>query len=154
VNRRLEEMFGYQHGELPGARCRSSSRQPSAVSRRVADWSEKGRNRFPGPIALGRFGENRPLTCGDPPDGTETTQRETPAAIFDRDPAALAAQQRHLEEILNRITSSIIEVGVRAEHGADMSPGGLDKRIDEAVRLLDDIVRGSTMPRSVRPVPH
>ncbi len=144
VNRRLEEMFGYQHGELPGRSLQILV--PASHQLFPGAWltgARKDGTAFPVQISLrpvsartGRF------TLAVIRDGTETTQRETPAAILDRDPAALAAQQRHLEEILNRITSSIIEVGVVLSTVADMSPGGLDKRIDEAVRLLDDIVRG------------
>ena len=74
-------------------------------------------------------------------DTGEITQREIPAAILDRDLVALAAQQ-HLEELLNRITTGIFEVGIVLSTVPGMSPGGLNKRIDEAVRLLDDIVSG------------
>ncbi len=56
-------------------------------------------------------------------------------------PARAEAQQR-LEETLDRIASRIFEVGIVLSTAAGMPPGGLEKKVDEAVRLLEDIVGG------------
>ncbi len=56
-------------------------------------------------------------------------------------PPALAAQ-RHLEETLDRIANQIFEVGIVLSTAAGLPPGGLEKKVDEAVRLLEDIVGG------------
>lgn len=74
-------------------------------------------------------------------EATETMQREKPTAIPDPDPRALAPQQ-HLEETLDRIASRIFEVGIVLSTAAGMPADGLEKRVDEAVRLLEDIVSG------------
>ena len=52
------------------------------------------------------------------------------------------AHQQHHQEMLGRITSSLFEVGIVLSTAADMPPGSLKERVDEAVRLLDDLVRG------------
>lgn len=74
-------------------------------------------------------------------EATETTQREKPTAVLDPDPRARAPQQ-HLEETLDRIASRIFEVGIVLSTAAGMPADGLEKRVDEAVRLLEDIVSG------------
>jgi hypothetical protein len=65
----------------------------------------------------------------------------------------LAAQRQHLEETLDRITRGIFEVGITLSTTAGMSPDDLRNRIDEASRLLDDIVNGihDAMFRGRRP---
>ncbi len=51
-------------------------------------------------------------------------------------------REQHLEETLDRIASRIFEVGIVLSTAAGMPPGGLEKKVDEAVRLLEDIVSG------------
>lgn len=160
VNGRLEEMFGYRHGQLPGrslqilvpALCEMLpgasdpgwAQPPAPLPVSGGAWlagTRKDGTAFPVQISLrpvpsrtGRF------TLAVIRDATKTAQREEPAAISDQDPAALPARQQHLEELLNKITSSIFEVGIVLSTAADMPADGLNHRIDEAVRLLDDVV--------------
>ncbi len=56
-------------------------------------------------------------------------------------PPALAAQQ-HLEKTLDRIANQIFEVGIVLSTAVSTPPGGLEKKVDEAVRLLEDVVSG------------
>ena len=67
----------------------------------------------------------------------------------------VAARKHYLEERLDRITSSIFEAGLVLSTAAGAPPDELRKRIDEASRLLDDIVNGiyETMFFSRRPRP-
>jgi hypothetical protein len=58
------------------------------------------------------------------------------------EPHRLAAQQQRDEELLDKIASRLFEVGIALSTAADMPSGSLKGRIDEAVRLLDDLVRG------------
>ena len=51
-------------------------------------------------------------------------------------------EQQHLEETLDRIANRIFEVGIMLSTAAGTPPGGLEKKVDEAVRLLEDIVDG------------
>lgn len=59
---------------------------------------------------------------------------------LDPDLAALAAQREHLEETLDEITRGIFEAGITLSTMAGMSPDDLRNRMDEASRLLDDMV--------------
>ena len=99
-------------------------------------WLNRGR------LAIAALPDTLPLESAVIRDAIKTAQREEPVAVWDQDPTALAARQQHLEELLDRITSSIFEVGIVLSTAADLPPGGLNNRIDEAVQLLDDIVRG------------
>jgi anti-anti-sigma factor len=163
ANRRLEEMFGYQHGELPGrplpilvpasremlpgARDGSRPQPPAPPLADGAAWLtgvRKNGTAFPVQISL------TPVSA--------RTGRFTLAVIrgstdLDPDLAALAAQRQHLEETLDRITRGIFEVGITLSTTAGMSPDDLRNRIDEASRLLDDIVNGihDAMFRGRRP---
>ncbi len=74
-------------------------------------------------------------------EATETTQRAKPTAVPDPVPPALAPQQR-LEETLDRIASQIFEVGIVLSTAVGTPPGSLEKKVDEAVRLLEDLVSG------------
>ncbi len=47
-----------------------------------------------------------------------------------------------LEETLDRIASRIFEVGIVLSTAVSMPPGGLEEKVDEAVRLLEDMVSG------------
>ncbi len=74
-------------------------------------------------------------------EATEATQREKPTAVLDPVPPALAPQQ-HPEEMLDGIASRIFEVGIVLSTAVGMPPGSLEKKVDEAVQLLEDIVSG------------
>ena len=67
----------------------------------------------------------------------------------------VVAQRHYLEERLDRITSSIFEAGLVLSAAAGAPPDELRERIDEASRLLDDIVDGiyETLFSSGRPRP-
>jgi PAS domain S-box-containing protein len=161
ANRRLEQMFGYQHGKLHG---RPLTILLPVSSEMLADASDAGRTP-PAPLLVSgaarltgtrKDGTAFPVKISLRPvptrtsrlilavirDDIEVTDREKkPTALLDPVPPALAAQQQHNEEILDRITSGLFEVGILLSTTADMPPGSLKGRVDEAVRLLDDLVR-------------
>lgn len=126
VNRRLEEMFGYQHGELPGRSLRillPAGPEPGPGARLTG--ARKDGTVFGVQVSF------RPVSAG--------TGRLNLAVIRD-DPRT--CRQQHLGEMLDEITSGIFEVGVVLSAAAGLPPGDLSQRIDEAVRRLDDMVRG------------
>jgi len=162
VNRRLEEMFGYQHGELRGRPLRHLvpvGREALSAGR------DAGR---PHPLAspcvrdgvwltgVGKSGTAFPVQVCLAPVRARTGAF---SVVVIRDGASagpdVAAQRHYLEERLDRITSSIFEVGLVLSTAAGAPPDDLRKRIDEASRLLDDIVKGiyETMFCGRRPRP-
>ncbi len=121
VNRRLEEMFGYEHGELAGRPLRALI--PASDTAWVTAIRKNG-TAFPAQISL------VPVKA--------KTGRFTLAVIrgstgLDPDGAA---------GILDKITRSIFAVGMTLSTTADMSSADLRNRIDEATRLLDDLLNG------------
>jgi anti-anti-sigma factor len=158
VNRRLEEMFGYQHGELSGRPLRflvPAAREPLPGP---ADTNP------PYPLVAPIAGDGMLLT-GVRKDGdtfpvqvtrapvTARTGHFTLAVIRDGDGPDPAARKRYLEETLGSITGSIFEVGLKLNASSDAPPGDLRRRLDEASRLLDGIVNEiyAAMFRAYRP---
>ena len=149
VNRRLEEMFGYQHEELRGRPLRllvAAGRDAHSADRDAA---------CPGPLAspcvsggvwltgVRKNGRAFPVQVCLAPVPSRTGAF-TVAVIRDGASAGpdLAAQRRSPEERLDRIASSIFEVGIVLSAATGVPPDDLRARIDEASRLLEDIVNG------------
>lgn len=162
VNRRLGEMFGYQHGELRGRPLRLLV--PAGREARSADRDADRPHPLEPPCVsdgawlagVRKNGTAFPVqVCLAPVPAR--TGAFTVAVIRDGASAGpgVAARKHYLEERLDRITSSIFEAGLVLSTAAGTPPDELRKRIDEASRLLDDIVNGiyETMFFSRRPRP-
>ena len=158
VNRRMGEMFGYLPGELAGqpvevlipAELRSAHvRHRSAYSRaprtRLMGIGErfvglrKDGSSFPVEISLSPVPTaTRHLTLSVVHDGSETRRRED---LGDLARAAVAAgQARRTQELLERVTTSIYQVGHSLQAAIDLPAEAARDRIGEALRRLDDTV--------------
>lgn len=158
VNRRMEEMFGYLAGELVGqpvevlipADLRSAHiRHRSAYSRAprsrllgIGDrfvGLRKDGSSFPVEISLSPVPTaTRHLTLSVVHDGSEIRQRED---LGDLARAAVAAGQVHrAHELLERVTTSIHQVGHSLQAAIDLPAEAARDRIGEALRRLDDTV--------------
>ncbi len=123
---------GYQRAAASGAELRLVVTAP--VIRRLLAVSGLDRLVSVYPALEAALAAHRPTVI-------LATQREQPTAVLDPVPPALAPQQ-HLEETLDRIASRIFEVGIVLSTAVGMPPGGLQKKVDEAVWMLEDIVSG------------
>jgi anti-anti-sigma factor len=158
VNRRMAEMFGYQPGELAGqhvevlipADLRSAHvRHRNAYSRaprtRLMGSGErfvglrKDGSSFPVEISLSPVPTaTRHLTLSVVHDGSESRRREDLGDLARAAVAAGQAQRAH--ELLERVTTSIHQVGHSLQAAVDLPAEAARDRIGEALRRLDDTV--------------
>jgi len=157
VNRRLEDMFGYQPVELLGRPVESlipadlraahrshrtgyaqapKARQMGAGARLVGLRKDGATfpveiSLSPVPTATGRF------TLAVIRDVTEARRRED---LADLARAAVAEQAHRGQELLDRIVSSLFHVGVSLQAATDLPSDVARERIAEALRRLDDTV--------------
>ncbi len=158
ANRRAEEMFGYQHGELAGrpveslipadlraahARERAQyQRQPVARpmgSRARLVGLRKDGSTFPVrvsldpvPTATGRFvvAVVRDATGGGPY-----------ADLADLARAAAAEESGRHRELLDRVVNGLYHVGLTLTGAGDLPHDVAVRRIGKALRLLDEVIR-------------
>lgn len=138
VNRRLEEMFGYQRGELPGRPLQvivpaSQEMLPAAGGTAWLTGVRKNGTAFPVQLSL------MPVTAST---GRFAVVMIRDGAVLDPDRAALIAQRQHLEGALHEVIRRLFEVGITLSATAGLPPDELQKKIDEASRLLDDMING------------
>ena len=160
VNRRLEEMFGYEHGELAGqpveslipADLRGGAPQPPGRLRAGAQGPADGRGRTAGRAAQGREPRSRSRSasarCRPRPasftlavirDVTGTRRRED---LADLARAAVAAEQAHRgQELLDRVVDRPFHVGLSLQAAIDLPPSVARQRIADALQRLDDTIR-------------
>ena len=159
VNRRLEDMFGYEHGELAGQPVESLIPADLLEAHRIhrADYAQAPKARPMGAgarlVGLRKNGATFPVEISLSPvptatshltlavirDMTETRRRED---LADLARAAVATEQEHRgQELLDRITTSLYHVGVSLQAAANLPADVARERIAEALRRLDDTIR-------------
>ena len=154
VNRRLEEMFGYQHAELAGrpveflipadlraahrshraAYAQAPNARPMGAGARLVGLRKDGAT-FPVEISLSPVPTaTGHLTLAVIRDVTENRRQEDFAG-------AAAAEQAHRgQELLDRIVNSLFNVGLSLQAAIDLASDVPNQRIAEALRRLDDTI--------------
>jgi anti-anti-sigma factor len=158
VNRRLEHMFGYQHGELVGqpvellipadlhvahrshraAYMRAPQARPMGAGARLVGLRKDGAtvpvevSLSPVPTATGH------LTIAVVRDATQTRQRDDLADLANA--AASAQQTQHGPELLDKVVSSLFHVGLSLQAAIDLPHRVARQRITEALQHLDDTI--------------
>ena len=159
ANLRLEEMFGYTHGELIGRLVESlvpADLQTGHRGHRAA-YARAPRARPMGAgarlVALRKDGTTFPAEISLSPVATATgaftltvirdvTEARRLADLADLARAAFAAQQAYDgRELLNSITTSLYNVGLSLQATADLPHDEVGQGIAEALRHLDDTIR-------------
>jgi anti-anti-sigma factor len=159
VNRRMEDMFGYEHGELAGQPVESLIPADLMEAHRIhrADYAQAPKARpmgagarliglrkdsatFPVEISLSPVPTaTSHLTLAVIRDVTETRRRED---LADLARAAVAAEQEHRgHELLDRVTTSLYHVGLSLQAAISLPADVARERIAEALRRLDDTIR-------------
>jgi len=159
VNRRAEEMFGYEHAELTGqlveslipADLRAAHRgyragyvqeprtRPMGAGARLVGLRKDGAT-FPVQVSLSPVPTaSGHLTLAVIRDLTEVQQR---ADLIDIARAAIAVEQEHhSQEVLDRVTDSLLAVGLSLEAAIDQPSDVAREHITEALRHLDEAIR-------------
>ncbi len=157
ASRRLEEMFGYEHGELPGQTverlvpadlqaANRSQRATNARAPRTRPMTDRlvGRRKdattFPVEIGLS------PVTTAaghrgfaEIPDDTAARQLED---LIDLARSAVTAQQAHYgRELLDTITTRLFQLGLNLQTAIDLPADMVRQRIEGALEQLDDTIR-------------
>lgn len=156
ANLRLEEMFGYEHAELIGRRVDSLipiNLQAGHRGHRAA-YAQAPRARPMGAgqrlVALRKDGTTFPAEISLSPVATATGTltltviRDVTKAsrLADVARAAVAAQQAHDgQELLDSITTSLFNAGLRLQAAAELPHDEVGKGIAEALQHLDDTIR-------------
>jgi anti-anti-sigma factor len=158
VNRRVAEMFGYEQAELIGrpiealvpADLREVHRSYRASYARAPQTRPMGeRSRL---VGLRNDGVTFPVEISLSPvptatghfilavirDAAETRRREDLAALAR---AAATEQARHGQELLDRVVSSLFQVGHSLQSAIDLPRETARERITEALDRLDDTIR-------------
>lgn len=157
ASRRLEEMFGYEHGELLGQTverlipadlqaAHRSHRATYAVAPRTRPMADrlvglrKDATTFPVEISLS------PVTTAAGHlafavirDVTAARQLED---LIDLARSAVTAQQAHRgRELLDTITTRLFQLGLNLQAAIDLPADMVRQRIEEALEHLDDTIR-------------
>jgi len=154
ANRRLEEMFGYQHGELSGRSVESLV----PVGLRAAHGEYRAgyaRERTSRPMAsrarlvgLRKDGATVPVEISLSPVRTQTgcftlaVVRDTTEIREGQDLAELAqaitaGEEYQTSELLDRVTNSLFHVGLSLQSAIDLPHDLARQRITDAVQRLD-----------------
>jgi anti-anti-sigma factor len=159
VNRRLEEMFGYEHGELAGQRVETLIPAGLQQGHRIhrADYVQAPKARPMGAgarlVGLRKDGATFPVEISLSPVPTATGQlifavvRDVTAFrpredLADLARAAVAAEQAHRgQELLDRVTAGLYHVGLSLEAALDLPAEAARDRIADALQRLDDTIR-------------
>jgi anti-anti-sigma factor len=158
VNRRVEEMFGYEHGELIGqpveslipadlravhrshraAYAQAPTARPMGAGARLVGLRKHGAT-FPVEISLSPVPTaTSHLTLAVIRDVTETRRRDD-LADFAR--AAAAAERRHRgRDLLDRVVNSLSLVGISLQAAIEQPTDVAQQRIREALQRLDDTI--------------
>ncbi|HEY1343800.1 MAG TPA: PAS domain S-box protein [Streptosporangiaceae bacterium] len=159
VNRRAEEMFGYEHGELAGqlveALIPADLRAAHAAHR--AGYTRAPRTRAMGEgmrlVGLRKDGTTFPLQVSLSPVPTATghltlavirdaTNVRQGGDLMDIARAAVAARQAYgRQEVLDRIVDSLFDVGLSLQAAIDLPSDLARQHIAQALQQLDDAIR-------------
>lgn len=159
VNRRLEEMFGYRHGELTGRPIESlvPARLRVAHAAHRADYARAPVARLMATrgrlVGLRKDGSTFPVQVSLTPVPT-ATGRFTLAVVRDAarphvvadlaeyaQHAVAARRADRAAELFQRIVSDLHKVGMSLEGAVELPHDHARHRIEEAVRHLDETIR-------------
>lgn len=156
ASRRLEEMFGYEHGELPGqtverlvpADLQAAHRSQRATYARVPRTRpmtdrlvglRKDATTFPVEIGLSPVTTAGRLAFAVIRDVTAAKQLED---LIDLARSVVTAQQAHRgRELLDTITTRLFQPGLNLQAAIDLPADMVRQRIEEALQHLDDTIR-------------
>jgi PAS domain S-box-containing protein len=159
VNRRAEEMFGYEHAELTGQPVESliPADLRAAHHAHRAGYARAPRTRAMGEgmrlVGLRKDGTTFPVQVSLSPAPTATGHltlaviRDATGArqggdLMDLAWAAAAAQRAHRnQELLDRIVDSLIDVGLSLQAAIGQPSDLARQHITEALQQLDDAIR-------------
>jgi anti-anti-sigma factor len=177
VNRRLEEMFGYRHGELAGRSVESLipvGLRPAHADYRAGYARERVARRMASRarlVGLRQDGATLPVEISLSPVRTRTgyftlaVVRDTADAQQRQDLAELALavaageQEQKTTELLDRIVNSLLHVGLSLETAIDLPHDLARQRITDALQRLDSTIHEirdhvfAARPRPGRPSP-
>jgi len=156
ANLRLEEMFGYEHGELTGrpvellvpadlqaahrghraAYARAPGARPMGAGARLVALRKDG-TMFPAEISLSPVATaTGTFTLTVVRDVTQARKLADLALV-----AVAAKQARPGQQLLDSVTTSLYSVGLSLQDAADLPHDAASKGIAEALRHLDDTIR-------------
>ncbi len=157
ASRRLEEMFGYEHGELPGQTVERLIPADLQVAHRShrATYARAPRTRpMTGRlVGLRKDATTFPVEIGLSPVTTAAGHlafaviRDVTAArqledLIDLARSAVTAQQAYRgRELLDTITSRLFQLGLNLQAAIDIPADMVRQRIEEALEHLDDTIR-------------
>ena len=156
ASRRLEEMFGYEHGELPGQTIeRLVPADLQAAHRQRATYARAPRTRpmTDRLVGLRKDATTFPVAIGLSPVTTATGRlaftviRDVTAArqledLIGLTRSAVTAQQAHCgRELLDTITTRLFQLGLNLQAAIDLPADMVRQRIEEALEHLDDTIR-------------
>jgi anti-anti-sigma factor len=160
ANRRLGEMFGYQHGELAGRQveslipvglraahaehragyARERTARPMASRTRLVGLRQDGAT-LPVEISLSpvrtRTGY---FTLAVVRDTTEVQQRQDLAELARAVAAGEGEQEQKTTELLDRVVNSLLHVGLSLETAIDLPHDLARQRITDALQRLDNTI--------------
>jgi len=159
VNRRAEEMFGHEHGELAGQLVEvlipADLRAAHAAHR--AGYARAPRTRAMGEgmrlVGLRKDGTTFPVQVSLSPVPTATGHltlaviRDATGArqggdLMDIARAAVAPQQAYRsQEVLDRIVDSLFDVGLSLQAAIDLPSNEARQHVTQALQQLDDAIR-------------
>ena len=158
ASRRMEEMFGYEHDELPGQpveRLIPPDLQ-AAHRRHRAAYAQAPHARLMGAgarlVGLRKDGTTFPAEISLSPLAAATgqftlavtrdvTQARRQEDLADLARAAVAAEQAHGQELLERISTRLLHVGLSLHAAMDLPTDIARQHTTEALGHLDDMIR-------------
>jgi anti-anti-sigma factor len=159
VNRRLEEMFGYEHGELGGQPVETlipaDLQQAHRIHRAGYAQAPKARPMGAGArlVGLRKDGATFPVEISLSPVLTATghlvlalvrdvTQFRPRDDLADLARAAVTAEQAHRgQELLDKVTTGLYHLGLSLQGALDLPADVARDRIADALQRLDDAIR-------------